>query len=144
MNKIDEIIDVIIDLTKLDQLKWITKKSLFDSEVRKRLTTTFEELGVDVDIEFKNGMCYVSNIFTLHYKEFDSGYKIFTNQKIGILQNILFQKFKHIIVVDRTESVLGNILGKIGKESRRDSKISTLLNKVDEEKDKNIFKRLFG
>lgn len=144
MNKIDEIIDVIIDLTKLDQLKWITKKSLFDSEVRKRLTTTFEELKVDVDIEFKDGMCHVSNIFILHYKEFDNGYKVFTNQKIGILQNILFQKFKHTIVVDRTESVLENILGKIGKESRRDSKISTLLNKVDEEKDKNIFKRLFG
>lgn len=142
MNKIDEIIDIIIDLTRQDQLKWYSKKSLFDSEVKKRLTTTLDDLRVDVDIELRNGTCHVSNLLILHYKEFDSGYKVFTNQKIGILQDILFQKYKHTIVADKTDSILEDILSKIGKESSRDLKISKLLDNKDE-KSRGFLKGFF-
>lgn len=145
-NKLESVIDALIISTDSGETVWTRKISIFDSEVRKTLTTKIDETSIDINIECdESGNITPNGIMLLSSKEICGGTKAVSNPKVKELQRKLHISHSGLVGPDKTDVVLDNILNKIGKVGIRDNKIETLLNKkVEEEiKSKNIFSRIF-
>jgi hypothetical protein len=151
-NKLESVIDALIISTESGETIWNRKNSIFDSELRKTLTTKIDEITIDVNIECdESGNIIANGIMLLNSKDITGGIKAISNTKIKVLQENLHLIHKGLVGPDKTDMILDNILSKIGKVGIRDNKIEKLLNKRDSEiktplnenESKSIFNRIF-
>ncbi len=146
MDKLEAVIEALILSTESGETIWKEKLSIFDSDMRKGFFTQIDSnTRIETNIESDNlGNVKTSGMLTIWNSDIKNGFKVISNKRVNELQTNLHLKYGHLLIPDKTDDVLDNILNKIGKVGIRDSKIESLLNKNEISKSKNLLDRVLN
>lgn len=135
-DKINILLMYVLKETIENRIDWLHDKSIFDDDERKNISVELDEnTKINFTMRIKNGKLDDVTCFTLHNKEFATGYKVFSSPKINDISKNLYPKFQHLFK-NKEDSILDNIIFglKNTKSNIRDSKIEGLLNKAEDKK----------
>lgn len=133
--KINTLLSYVLEQTILDNLEWKHEKSIFDDDESKSFCVHLDDkTKISFNLKAKDGILRDNSCFSIYNKDFESGFKVYSNTKLNDISKQIYPKFQHLFV--KSDSVLDTIISefKNNKANIRDSKIEGLLNKADEKK----------
>lgn len=152
MNKLEkqqfqEIITYLIESTKDGTRQWVLSNHTFNSDTVYHMESFSDDgetkflsiVELDDDTQqYKNHGCMI-----VYNKGFKSGFQVFglsESKDILTLEKLVYDKFtSSLIPVISKNSVLGSILGTMGKQYSRNRKLEQLLGEEKEEEKKGFF-----